>query len=765
MSNVYTYAKLLQSNKEYKCMDYKELLNDRQYEAVSTNAQYVRIVAGAGSGKTRVLTYRLSYLVGEMGVDPTSIMAIAFTNKVASEMKIRAAQLLGNVKNALAVSTFHSFCAKFLRIEIDNIGFPNNFTILDEEDSETLIKNIGVELGLKRNDELVKRTIGFVSYNKMLGYYPEDVLLDKDADEDEKKALKMFHMYEKRKAEMLSLDFDDLLLQTIYILENCPKVRERWQNRISNILVDEYQDTNNVQYKLIKLLMNDRTSLYVVGDPDQTIYTWRGANQRLILDFVKDFPTAVTIILDRNYRSTTKILDTANKLIAHNKDRVPKDLYTKNENGEDVVINSSFSKNKEAEYVVNQIENLHFKGVLYKDIAILYRAAYLTLPFENELMSRRIPYEIYGGLKFFQRKEIKDLLAYFRLIYNERDDISFERIINVPRRGIGKSTIELLKAEKEKYGLSFYQYIKHIDKYETELSSRNVVSLTMLINKIEKLRDKINENLEAVSKLLEDFVTDIGYYDYLADSDEDAEERVGNVKTLFENVNAYIKDNPDATFDDYLENAALQSSQDEIKDVDKVALMTIHVAKGLEFDYVFVVSVIDGIFPSARTLEEKGHKGEEEERRLCYVAFTRAKKKLFVTYNKSYSFVLSAQASRSRFIDEAGLKEAFAAYSSSRSMFQNNSYNSEKFGYYSDFDDNNDNFFDSYKEFDELEIEDNGVTNWKVGDHAIHDVFGKGVVTKVIDDSIIEVDFENHGKKSIMSNHPKIHKDDKGAEA
>lgn len=746
-------------------MNYKELLNDKQYMAVSTKAQYVRVVAGAGSGKTRVLTYRLSYLVGEMGVDPSSIVAIAFTNKVAAEMKTRAAALLGSKRSELHVSTFHSFCAKFLRVEIDNIGFPNNFTILDEEDSDTLVKNIGVELGFKRNDALVKNAIGFIGYQKMLGRYPEDVILDDNPTEDEKKMLKIFHMYEQRKTDMLSLDFDDLLLRTIFILKNFERVREKWQNRIAHILVDEYQDTNDVQYELIKLLMNDRTSLYVVGDPDQTIYTWRGANQKLILNFVKDFPTAETIILDRNYRSTTKILNTANKLIAHNKERVPKDLYTKNEDGEDVTIFGAFSRNSEAEYVVNQIENLHLKGVPYKDMAILYRAAYLTLPFENELMSRRIPYEIYGGLKFFQRREIKDLLAYFRLIYNERDDISFERIINVPKRGIGKTTIEQLKVEKDKYHLPFYQYIKHIDQYETELSARNIVALTMLISKIEKLRNKINENLEAISKLLEDFVKDIGYFDYLADSDDDAEERVGNVKTLFENINSYIADNPDATFDDYLENAALQSSQDEIKDVDKVALMTIHVAKGLEFDYVFVVSLIDGIFPSERTLAEKGHSGEEEERRLCYVAFTRAKKKLFVTYNRSYSFVLEAKTNRSRFLSEAGLEETFNNYSSSRSLFSKNTYNSEKFGYYSDNDSNDDNFFDSFKAFEEPEVEDNGVTSWKVGDHAFHDVFGKGVVTKVIDDSIIEVDFVNHGKKSIMATHPKIHKEDKGAEA
>lgn len=732
-------------------MDYTPLLNENQLKAVSTTAKYARVVAGAGSGKTRVLTYRISYLISEMNVNPSSIVAIAFTNKVANEMKERALKLLHGMGQGLTVSTFHSFCAKFLRKEIDEIGFPNNFTIMDEDDQTTLIKNIAVDHGLKKNDELVKYTIGYIAYQKCLGNYPSDIVLDKNASENEKKAFKFFHIYEERKDQMLSLDFDDLLLRTIEILENHDEVRERWQKRISNILVDEFQDTNDVQYRLIKLLMKEDTSLYVVGDPDQTIYTWRGANQNIILDFKKDFPLAETIILDRNYRSTKPILDAANKLIAHNKKRVPKDLYTNNESEEKVVVEQSYSRDKEAEYVVNQIERLKMQNpdIKYRDIAILYRAAYLTLPFENELMRRRIPYQIYGGLKFFQRKEVKDVLAYFRLIYNKADDLSFERIINVPRRGIGDTTISQLKVEKDELHLSYFDYIENIEKYSTDVKPKHVMALATMVNQINAVKAKLDENLEAYPKILEEFIRNIGYFEYLASDDETAEERLANVKTLLDNIIDYLKDNPESNFEEYLQNATLQSSQDEIKDGDYVSLMTVHVAKGLEFDYVFVVSLIEGVFPSERTMIESGHDGEEEERRLCYVAFTRAKKKLFVTCNKSYSFVLQAQSTESRFFREAGLEFRRPTYSSnySNSFFSDG----KNTGYFSD---------EPSKPFVSQIYDD---SDWKIGDTAVHDVFGRGVVTGIIDGTILEIEFENHGKKSILASHPKIHKEEKGA--
>ena len=734
-------------------MDYSSLLNDKQLAAVSTQSQYVRIVAGAGSGKTRVLTYRISYLIEKMNVMPSSIVAIAFTNKVAEEMRVRALSLLHGLGGGLSVSTFHSWCARFLRKEIDVLNFPNNFTIMDEEDQMTLIKNIAVDKGFKKNDEIVKYAAGFIAFHKCNGRYADDVIIDEFSVLRDKKALEFFHEYELRKDQMLSLDFDDLLLKTIQILENYPDIREKWQNRISNILVDEFQDTNDIQFKLVKLLMNHKTNLYVVGDPDQTIYTWRGANQRLMLDFTRSFPGAETIILNQNYRSTKPILDTANKLISHNKKRVPKDLFTERQSNVQVTAEDLYDSNGEAKYVCDEIENIVRKQEAhYSDIAILYRANYLTLPFEKELMRRRIPYQIYGGLKFFQRKEIKDALAYFRLIVNKKDDISFERIVNVPRRGIGDVAMDILKFEKGQLNLSYFEYINEIDKHVTELKPKNVIALTILVNEMIETRKRLDENLEAYPKILEDFLIKIGYFEYLQ-SDDEGEGRLENVKTLLSDIVDYLKKYPESSFEDYLENATLQTSQDEMKEADKVNLMTVHVAKGLEFKYVFVVSLNEGIFPSIKAMDEEGRDGEEEERRLCYVAFTRAKDKLYATCNSGYSYVLSSKSIRSRFFNEAGL--VFVK----KDFYQKPAAKPAYFDFFAD---------DSHADEEYIQepvVTDNGITDWKVGDIAIHEVFGRGVVTAIIDDTIIQVDFEKHGRKSILGSHPKIHRERGGIEA
>lgn len=734
-------------------MDYATLLNDKQLAAVATKSQYVRVVAGAGSGKTRVLTYRISYLIEKMNVQPSSIVAIAFTNKVAEEMRVRALSLLHGLGGGLSVSTFHSWCARFLRKEIDSLQFPNNFTIMDEDDQMALIKNIAVDKGFKKNDEIVKYSAGFIAFHKCNGRYADDVVLDEFSTSREKKALEFFHEYELRKDQMLSLDFDDLLLKTMQILEDFPEIRTKWQDRISNILVDEFQDTNDIQFKLIKLLMNKSTNLYVVGDPDQTIYTWRGANQNLMLDFPHEFKGAETIVLDQNYRSTKPILDTANKLISHNKKRVPKDLYTIRASSVQVTVEDCFDSNGEAKYVCDQIENLVRKGdVKYSDIAILYRANYLTLPFEKELMRRRIPYQIYGGLKFFQRKEIKDALAFFRLIYNKKDDISFERIVNVPRRGIGDVAMDILKFEKSQLGLSYLEYLMEIDQHVTELKPKNVLSLSILVNNMIETRKRLDENLEAYPKILEDFLIKIGYFEYLQ-SDDEGEGRLENVKTLLSDIVDYLKKYPESSFEDYLENATLQTSQDEMKEADTVNLMTIHVAKGLEFKCVFVVCLNEGIFPSLKTMDEEGRDGEEEERRLCYVAFTRAKDILYATCNSGYSHILESRSIRSRFFNESGLV-----------FIKKDFYNKpQPRPHYMDFVADEPRSDEDYIE--EIKPTDNGITDWHVGDIAIHEVFGRGIVTAIIDETIIQVEFEKHGRKSILASHPKIHREKGGIEA
>ena len=414
-------------------MNFEKELNERQLEAVTSSSQYLRIVAGAGSGKTRVLTYRIAFLLSELGVAPWSILAITFTNKVAQEMRARVIKMINNDDRDLTIKTFHSFAAMFLRREISVLGFPQSFTILDEEDQTKLIKDIAAEMGFKRGDKIVGKTLSYIGSCKLQEKYPEEIKIIKPKFEDERTCLEIYTRYEEEKNKNLSLDFDDLLLKANFILENYPDIRTKWQRKFSHILIDEFQDTNNVEYKMVRMLMKPTTCLYVVGDPDQTIYTWRGANQEIILHLEDHFPLMETIILDRNYRSTQNILDSANKLIAHNKLRVPKNLYTTANPGDKVVVHGSPFAKSEADYVAKEVKRLmQLDHYSYSDIVILYRSNYVTMEFEAAFTKYQIPYQIYGGLKFYQRKEIKDVLAYFHLIVNQKDDISFERIINVP---------------------------------------------------------------------------------------------------------------------------------------------------------------------------------------------------------------------------------------------------------------------------------------------------------------------------------------------
>lgn len=725
-------------------MDYQSLLNDKQYNAVSTASQYVRVVAGAGSGKTRVLTYRISYLISEMHVNPSSILAIAFTNKVANEMKDRACRLVPEASSSLSVMTFHSFCAKFLRREVSALSFPSNFTIYDDDDQERLVKSIAEKHGYKKNDDIVKLALSFISEEKCHGNYPKDVKLPTNATKIDYECLEFFKEYEESKDKMYGFDFDDLLLRAIMILNEFSQIREKWQKRIDHILVDEFQDTNDVQFTLIKLLVKPSTCVYVVGDPDQTIYTWRGANQDIILNFENSFPNAETIILDQNYRSTQTILDTANKLIDHNKKRVKKALFTNNQRGEAITVYKAFSKEIEAEWVIKQIINLSKSdpSFNYRKVVVLYRSSYLTLPFEKELAKKQIPYRMFGGLRFYQRKEIKDVLAYVRLIFNPLDNVSFERIVNVPRRGIGDMSIDILKSEAFSANESIYNYIAHLDRHSTELKTKAVTALTSMVNLIEKYKARFHENLELYSKIIEEMIQELGYMDYLT-NDDDSDERIENVKALFTDMYDFVKKNPESSFENYLENVTLATSQDDINEGNYVSLMTVHIAKGLEFDYVFVIGLNEGVFPSARTMTQSGNIGLEEERRLCYVAYTRAKKRLLLSCNTDYSFIQQSHQIPSRFFGESCLlfpkEEPY--YKAKRpfvsSLFEDNGF-----------------FVEEKKE--EIHT-DNGITNWKVGDVAIHQKFGEGIVVKVLDDGqIIEVNFDREGKKTMLAKHPML---------
>ena len=734
-------------------MNLKQELNERQYEAVTTPFQNNCIIAGAGSGKTRVLTYRIAYLIDELRVKPWNILAITFTNKVAAEMKSRIVKLVPGAEKDLTIKTFHSFAAMFLRIEISVLNYPSSFTILDEEDQMKLIKDIGASLSYKKSDPMLKKAASYISNNKLKELAPDDINIVNEKFYGEKDCLEIYTLYEERKQAMFALDFDDLLMKTNIILERFPEIRNKWQRKIDHILVDEFQDTNDVEYKLIRLLSKPSTSLYVVGDPDQTIYTWRGANQNIILNLDKNYPTINTIILDRNYRSTQKILNSANKLISHNKFRVEKDLYTENNPGEDITIKPCQSINAEARYVARQIQYLHdVKHYSYNDIVLLYRSNYITMEFEAAFVERGIPYRIFGGLKFYQRKEIKDVLAYFHLIINQKDDVSFDRIINVPRRGVGETSIALLKQEAAEHHKSLYDYISEIDK-DTKLSSRVVNALTSLVKNIEITREKINENEEIFSKTLEDMLSSIGYYEYLT-KEEDGDERLENVKALFADLRRYLRNNPESSFDEYLQNIALVSAQDEYIDGDYVTMMTVHTAKGLEFPVVFIVRFNDMVFPNARALNESGYKGIEEERRLAYVAMTRAKELLFMSCANGFSYVSGGNLVPSQFFMESGnAVKAEEATSFRKSYhFDDNYYSQEE------------PFFVNDRKQEEKpkpvvqQPTTNGVEKWEVGDTVIHRTLGTGKVISVDGDGIIKVRFEEHGEKSLLGNHPALKK-------
>ena len=737
-------------------MNWEERLNEKQLDAVTCPFQHVRVVAGAGSGKTRVLTYRIAYLIDEFKVKPWNILAFTFTNKVAGEMKERIVSLIPDVSKFLTIRTFHSFGAFFLRQEISALNFPTNFTILDEEDQVKLIKDIAVELGYKKSDEIIKVAINYIGNCKLNGKYPDDMNPKASNVPYEKDCLEIYRLYEEQKNRMYCLDFDDLLLYTNYILENYPAVKTKWQNRIDHILIDEFQDTNDIEFKLICLLKKPMASLYVVGDPDQTIYTWRGANQEIILKLEKHFSNIETIVLDQNYRSTQTILDSANKLISHNKLRVKKDLFTNNAGGDPIAVKGFGSSKEEANYVASEISRLiASKKYVLRDIVLLYRSNYLTVDFEHALMTHHIPYKIYGGQKFYQRREIKDVLAYFNLIVNPSSNISFERIINVPRRGIGDTSLLKLKQAAEESKLSLYDYVSTIDLEKSPIKKTLINSLKTMIARIEVAKDDISKNEEIFSKVLEDMIVDLNYYDYLM-QDEDNEDRIQNVKALFQDLRHYLKQNPEASFDQYLQDIALLSAQDEIIDGDYVTLMTVHTAKGLEYPVVFVVRFNDNVFPNARSLSDTGFLGIEEERRLAYVAFTRAKEKLYITYCYDYSYVVQSHLTPSFFLKEAGLNantnENKVPFFNRQNTFQSKYFKDDGFDY-----EINDNFNTdkpkTLKEEIDFNQEINNDIQWSIGDRLHHKNLGDGTVIAVDGDGIITVKFDEHGEKDLMGNH------------
>ena len=755
-------------------IDYPSLLNDTQLEAVTTESAHVRIIAGAGSGKTRVLTYRIAYLIDELGNAPESILAVTFTNKAANEMKERVARLVPSAAPFLQVSTFHSFCARFLRREAYLLGYPAGFTIFDDEDQERLLKDIAESWGYKKSDPILKEGLHYIGKKKTKGLYPEDITIKFGSFQEEKECLRFYTEYENRKRTMLCMDFDDLILFSIKILEEFDDVRKYWAYRFNHILVDEFQDTNDVQYRLMQLLSRPDTNIYVVGDPDQTIYTWRGANQKIILDFPVRYPDYIDIVLNRNYRSTKNILGAANKLISHNKQRVPKDLFTEGDDGVAVLPKRFESAQEEADFIVAEINRIADKNYppRYDNIAVLYRSSYLTRPLEAAFGANGVPYRVFGGLRFYQRREVKDVLAYFRVLLNPLDDVAFTRIYNVPRRGIGEASFNQMKKEASELGLSLYQYACELERHETELPKRVVVALIAMAAIMQGTSKRLTDNLEAYSSVLKDMINEMGYYQYIAEDQGIDEDRAANVNALFDDINAYISKNPDSSFEEYLQNIALLTSQDDMNGGNYVSLMTIHIAKGLEFDNVFVMGMNQGAFPSDRSIADTGRDGMEEERRLAYVAFTRAKQRLILTCNSGFSYVSGGRSLPSMFFEEAGL--AFpreSMYSSvypggyaGRGKYGNKQTNNgwRKVGY------SNSDPFDDGDHYDPFASskpspapvarpkKENGITDWRVGDRVHHEKFGDGTVVQLLDSSIFIVQFDDGGKRTLVSSHPMI---------
>lgn len=623
-------------------------LNKEQQEAVRHTEGPLLIMAGAGSGKTRVLTHRIAYLIEEKMVNPYNILAITFTNKAAREMQERVKQLIGKTSEGMWISTFHSMCVRILRRHIDLIGYDQNFSILDRSDQETVIKQVLKELNYDTKQYHPSALLGQISSYKNELIRPQQAV-EQAGDFLSKIRAQVYARYQEVLRENHALDFDDLIMETIHLFERVPEVLEKYQHQFQYIHVDEYQDTNYAQYYLVKQLAKVYENLCVVGDSDQSIYRWRGANIRNILTFEEDYPKAKVIYLEQNYRSTKRILEAANHVIEKNEGRKPKQLWTENETGDKIVTYRAYSEREEAEYVTNEIERLIDEGYQPKDIAILYRTNALSRSIEDALRQASLNYTIIGGLKFYERKEIKDIIAYLRLIVNPEDDLSFERVVNEPRRGIGATSLERLRAFAEEEELALFQAIEHIDK--TRVPKRAKEALIDFKAMIEGFKEKA-ERL-SLTELVEVVMEESGYRSMLIrEATLEAEARLENLEEFLSVTNEFGNDEEEAGLVEFLTELALitdidQLDEDAVEEQDYITLMTLHAAKGLEYPIVFIVGMEENIFPHIRSI---GNQEEmEEERRLAYVGITRAEQKLYLTSAKNrllYGTVNANEVSR-----------------------------------------------------------------------------------------------------------------------
>ncbi len=715
-------------------MSTKTQLNQNQNEAVLTQDRYVRIVAGAGSGKTRVLIERIRHLITDLGVFPSSILAITFTNKAANEMKYRLDEMMGSTSAGVHISTIHSLCVRILREDSPSMDLPRNFTVMDSDDQKSILKEAYKEIGLEVQKISLNSMLDYISNNKGAEVSVERAAVLAGNHPGEKDKAAVYKYYVERQKALYALDFDDLLLVTVKMFETHESILDKWQRRFNFVHVDEFQDIDRVQYKLIKQLAGAENQLYVVGDPDQTIYTWRGADVNIIMNFEKDFKPTKTIILNQNYRSTQHILRGSNALIKNNQYRVDKELFTEKVSDEKITHCAFADEEQEGRWVLAEIQKKHDAGLAYKDMAILYRSNYLSRSIEKGCLDAQVPYVIYGGTRFYDRAEIKDMLAYLRML-STADDLAFKRIINVPKRGIGNKTVDTIHQEAKKAKCSYYELVSS----NNPISGKSGKTIDRFVEMIERFKQMMLDE-KPILDILEAVANESGIRHMYEENHE--VDRLENIKELINDVITFQNQYPEAGLEEYLQMVSLYGDKNELTSGEYIQMMTIHAAKGLEFDTVFVVGLSEGVFPNERSMSE-GKRGLEEERRLAYVAYTRAKNKLYLTEVSGYSFVLNRVRSRSRFVDEVDEKHMDHIGVNYDYKKPREANLKQKFGTKPTF---NDGMRKKVK------------SKYKVGDMVTHTTFGQGVIL-TLDGVLAEIAFDYpHGVKKLMVEHPSITK-------
>ncbi|MCI8584942.1 MAG: DNA helicase PcrA [Lachnospiraceae bacterium] len=737
-------------------MNHLELLNEEQQKAVLHTEGPLLILAGAGSGKTRVLTYRIARLIDECGVNPWNILAITFTNKAAGEMRERVDKIVGYGSESIWISTFHSTCVRILHRYIDRLGYDTRFTIYDTEDQKTVLKDVCRRLQVDTKMYKERVLLNTISHAKDEYISPEEFRLAARGDFRQEKIAEVYLEYQKELKKNNALDFDDLIVKTVELFQSCPDVLEYYQDRFRYILVDEYQDTNTVQFKLISLLAKKYQNLCVVGDDDQSIYKFRGANIENILNFERVFPDTTVIKLEQNYRSTQNILDAANGVIAHNRGRKEKALWTQNEKGEPIIFQQLQSAYEEAEYVTGEIRRKVNRGEAeYRDFAVLYRTNYQSRAFEEKFLMANIPYKIVGGVNFYSRREIKDVLAYLKTVDNGKDDLAVHRIINVPKRGIGATTINKVQAHADATGLSFFEALE--EAKEIPGIGKAALKIATFVHMIHEWRLKLADL--SLEELIQEVLDKTGYAKSLEEEGtEEAEARLDNIGELVSKAVLYEEgtDHPDLS--EFLEEVALVADVDSVEDGDnRVLLMTLHSAKGLEFPYVSLVGMEDGVFPSYMSIASDNPAEEiEEERRLCYVGITRAMKELTITAARVRMIRGENHYNNlSRFVREIplgliGRKSAVPPAPRAKQMPVNDAYTKAREAFRT-------------KTFDpkQFQVVKADRLDYGVGDRVSHVKFGEGTVLDITEggrDYEVKVEFDRAGVKKMFASFAKLKK-------